>query len=576
VGVAELLDGFATALQPEYLVFALIGVTLGTAVGVLPGIGPAMTVALLLPLTYNLEPVGAFIMFAGIYYGGMYGGSTTSILLNTPGEASSVITAVEGNLMARSGRGAQALATAAIGSFVAGTVATILLSLVAPAIADVAVNIGSADYFALMVLAFTTVAALLGRSVVRGLVSLTVGLALGLVGVDSLTGQSRFTLGTEFLLSGINVVVVAVGLFAVGEALYVASRLRHDPPQMAEIGRLGWRAWLLPREDLRRSAGPWLRGTAIGFPIGTIPAGGAEITTFLSYATEKRLAARNKKRPSEFGRGAIEGVAGPEAANNAAAGGVLVPLLTLGLPTSATAAVILAAFEEFGIRPGPLLLESEPDLVWALIASLYIGNVFLLALNLPLVGIWVRLLQIPRPYLYAGILTFAMLGAYALSASTDQLILLVALGVLGLLMKRFGIPVTPAVLGVILGPLAEEQLRRTLTISQGDLSALVSSPLAVVLYAIAALAVVGPPVLTLLRRRRTGEAPEETPGEDIGVLERSLAGLPPTDEPESRVGDRADEPGEPDEPRGEADAGRPDAGEPDAGDDRGDRTPTPS
>ena len=492
-----LLDGFGTALQPTYLLYALLGVTLGTAVGVLPGIGPAMTVALLLPMTYKLEPTGAFIMFAGIYYGGMYGGSTTSILLNTPGESSSIITALEGNKMARSGRGAAALATAAIGSFVAGTIATIGLTLAAPALAELAVQLGDPDYVALTVVALITVSALLGSSVSRGLASLSIGLLLGLVGTDSLTGQQRFTFGLPVLGDGIDVVTFAVGVFAVGEALWVASRLRHGPLQIVPVG-----GGFMTRQDFRRSWRPWLRGTALGFPIGAMPAGGAEIPTFLSYAAEKKLS-RHKE---EFGTtGAIEGVAGPEAANNAAAAGVLVPLLTLGLPTSATAAVLIAAFQGFGIQPGPLLFENELDLVWALIASLYIGNVLLLVLNLPLVGLWVRLLRIPRPYLYAGILMFAALGGYALNGVTTDLWVLLAIGVLGYVMRRFGYPIAPAVIGLILGPIAEEHLRRTLAISQGDATALITTPFAATVYTLLAIGIVA----TLVLRRRAKRVLDE-------------------------------------------------------------------
>ncbi|HZA04272.1 MAG TPA: tripartite tricarboxylate transporter permease, partial [Propionibacteriaceae bacterium] len=334
--LSQLGSGFVDALTPINLLFALIGVVLGTAVGVLPGIGPAMTVTLLLPITYVLDPTGAFIMFAGIYYGGMYGGSTTSILLNTPGESSSIMTALEGNRMAKAGRGAAALGTAALGSFVAGTIGTLLLALLAPPVAQLAIMLGPEDYFALAVLAFLAVATVLGSSPLRGLAALCLGLFLGLIGTDVLTGQQRFTFGIPQLADGINVIVVAVALFAVGEALHVASRLRHGPVEvMSSSGRF------ITRQDFARSWKPWLRGTAYGFPFGALPAGGAEIPTFLSYATEKRLT----KHPKDFGRGAIEGVAGPEAANNAAAAGVLVPLLTLGLPTSATAAILLAAFQ---------------------------------------------------------------------------------------------------------------------------------------------------------------------------------------------------------------------------------------
>jgi putative tricarboxylic transport membrane protein len=490
--ITLLVEGFATALQPEYLLYALIGVILGTAVGVLPGIGPAMTVALLLPLTYTLEPTASLILFAGIYYGGMYGGSTTSILLNTPGEAASMITTIDGNAMARAGRGAAALATAAIGSFVAGTIATVALTLVAPTIAELAVQLGPQDYVALMVVAFLTVAALLGSSPSRGLASLAIGLFLGLIGTDTLTGQQRFTFGVPALADGIDVVVVAVGVFAVGEALYVASRMRRGPIPLTPVGKA-----FMTREDWSRSWRPWLRGTAIGFPIGTIPAGGADVATFLSYAAERKLS----KRKDEFGKGAIEGVAGPEAANNAAAAGVLVPLLTLGLPTSATAAIIIAAFQSYGIRPGPLLFQNESALVWALIASLYVGNVMLLVLNLPLARVWVKLLQIPRPYLYAGILTFAALGSYSVNASAVDLLLLLALGVLGWVMRRFGFPIAPAIVGLILGPIAEEQLRRTLAISQGDPSALVSSPFAIIAYG-SVLVLLGIGVYLKRRERR--------------------------------------------------------------------------
>jgi putative tricarboxylic transport membrane protein len=458
-----------------------------------------MTVAMLLPVTTVLEPTSALIMFAGIYYGGMYGGSTTSILLNTPGESASVMTALEGHKMAKAGRGAAALATAALGSFVAGTIATLALAFVAPPIVDWAVSLSAADYFALAVLAFCAVSTVLGSSPLRGLASLGVGLYFGLVGTDVLTGQPRFTFGIPQLADGVDVVVVAVALFAVGEVLYVGSRLRRGPVEVVPVGG----RWFT-RSDLRRSVGPWLRGTAIGFPLGALPAGGAEIPTFLSYAVEKRLAGE----PSEFGRGAIEGVAGPEAANNAAAAGVLVPLLTLGLPTSATAAVILVAFQGYGIQPGPLLLTTESALVWTLLAALLIGNFMLLVLNLPLVRLWVKVLQIPRPYLYAGILLFASLGSYAVNADPFDLLLLVGVGILGLLMRRYGWPVAPAVIGLILGPVAETNLRRAVAISDGDVGVLVESGFSRAVLAVAVASVVVPPLLRLAAHRRRGDSPQ--------------------------------------------------------------------
>jgi putative tricarboxylic transport membrane protein len=481
--LGDLAGGFATALTPEHLLFALIGVTLGTLVGVLPGIGPALTVALLLPLTYNFEPTAAFIMFAGIYYGGMYGGSTTSILLNTPGESASVVTTIEGFAMAKRGRGGAALATAAIGSFVAGTISTLAITFLAPYVAQVALSFQPADYFALMVLAFVSVTALIGRSLLRGLISLFVGLFVGLIGIDNLTGQARFTFGVPQLLNGLDIVVVAVGLFAVGEALYVASRLRHDKEEIVPVrGKL-----MMTREEFGRSWKPWLRGGAIGFPIGALPAGGAEIPTFLSYNLEKRL---NPK--AEWGKGAIEGVAGPEAANNAAFSGVLVPLLTLGIPTSATAAILLAAFQIYNLQPGPLLFQNSPDLVWALIASLYIGNLMLLVLNLPLIRLWVKVLSIPRALLYSAILVFATLGVYSVANSLVDVLIMYLIGVVGFFMRRYDFPVGPMILGVILGPMMEAQFRRALQISQGDLTVFVTRPISLAILVVALAALVGP------------------------------------------------------------------------------------
>ncbi|MGN9906030.1 tripartite tricarboxylate transporter permease [Phytohabitans sp. LJ34] len=485
--LSSLLDGFGHILTPMSLLIALIGVTVGTAVGVLPGIGPAMTVALLLPLTYGMEPAHAFIMFAGIFYGGMYGGSTTSILLNTPGESSSVVTAIEGNKMARTGRAAQALATAAIGSFVAGTIGTLLLVLVTPVMVTFAISLGAPDYLAIMLLGFIAVSAVLGASRIRGFAALLLGLVIGLIGIDRVTGQQRLTLDIPQLADGIDVVVVAVGIFAIGEALWVAAHLRRKADEVIPVGQ----PWL-GREDWRRSWRPWLRGTALGFPFGVMPAGGAELPTFLSYTAEKKLS----KHPEEFGKGAIEGVAGPEAANNASAAGTLVPMLALGLPTNATAAVMLAAFQSYGIQPGPLLLERESTLVWTLIASLFVGNLLLLVLNLPLAPAWAKLLQIPRPYLYAGIVFFASMGAYAVNAQPFDLFLLLTLGLLGFAMRRFGLPVLPLIVGVILGPIAERQGRMALQLSGGDLSGLIGGPVSYLIYTAIAVILLWP----LLRR----------------------------------------------------------------------------
>jgi putative tricarboxylic transport membrane protein len=500
----ELLgQGLLTALQWGNLLYALIGVTLGTAVGVLPGIGPALTVALLLPVTYRLDPAGSLIMFAGIYYGGMYGGSTTSILLNTPGESASIVTALEGNKMARKGRGGPALATSAIGSFIAGLVATLGLAFIAPWVVQFALSFGPSEYFALMLLAFMTVSAAFGDSTLRGLTALFIGLALGLIGIDQLTGQTRLAMGTPNLFDGISVTTLAVALFAIGETLaVVASRTSLNERIEAVKGSV----WMT-KEDWSRSWKSWLRGTAIGFPIGAMPAGGADVASFLSYSAEKQFS----KHPEEFGHGAIEGVAGPEAANNASAAGTLVPLLTLGLPTTATAAIMLAGFQQFGLQPGPLLFVSNATLVWGLIASLLVANLMLLVLNLPLIGLWVRLLTIPRPWLYAGILTFATLGTIGASASTFmigplptsfELGLLLLFGLLGYMLRRFGYPIAPVVVGLILGPMAERSLRQALQISQGDPTVLVHSWISIVLILLAIAAVIVP---MILRARGKGQ-----------------------------------------------------------------------
>jgi putative tricarboxylic transport membrane protein len=491
----HLIDGFGHVLTPMNLLFAFVGVVVGTAVGVLPGIGPAMTVALLLPITYGLDPTQAMILFCGVFYGGMYGGSTTSILLNTPGESSSVVTALEGNKMAKSGRAAQALATAAIGSFVAGTIATLLLVLVMPQVVSFAIDLGSPDYFAIILLAFAGAAAVLGSSRIRGFAALLIGLAIGVVGLDGVTGQQRLTFGIPELADGIDIVVVAVGLFALGEALWVAAHLRHKAATVIPVGQ----PWM-GKEDWKRSWKPWLRGTALGFPFGAIPAGGAEVPTFLSYVTERKLT----KHPEEFGHGAIEGVAGPEAANNASAAGTLVPLLAIGLPTNATAAIMLSALQGWGFDPGPLLIEKQPVLVWTLIASLFIGNTMLLLLNLPLAPAWAKLLQIPRPYLYAGILFFAAMGAYAVNGSSFDLYLLLIIGLLGFMVRRFGLPVLPLIIGVILMPIAEKHLRRSLVLSHGEASGLIGGPVSWVCYAVIAAVVCWP-----LIRRLTGRATKE-------------------------------------------------------------------
>ena len=484
-----LMAGFATAITPANLLWALVGCALGTAVGVLPGIGPAVAVAMLLPITAKVDVTASMIFFAGIYYGAMYGGSTTSILLNTPGETASMVTAMEGNKMAKNGRAGAALATSAIGSFVAGTFATVIVTLFAPHVADFAVKLGPPEYFMLMVLAFTTVSAVLGQSSLRGMTALFVGLAAGCIGMDQISGAARYTGGKMELLDGIDIVLVAVGLFAVAEVLYAAMYEGKVEESQNKLTRVH-----MTRRDWKRSWPAWLRGTALGTPFGCIPAGGTEIPTFLSYAAEKKLAKGEDK--AEFGtKGAIEGVAGPEAANNATVTAALIPLLTLGIPTSNTTAVLLGAFQNYGINPGPQLFTSSAALVWALIASLYIGNVMLLVLNLPMVGLWVKLLKIPRPQLYAGILIFATVGAYGMRQSAFDLFLLYGIGLLGVIMRRFDFPTAPVVVGMILGPLAEAQMRNAVAIGEGSWWIFLQRPMSLTLVIIVLAVLIIPRVL---------------------------------------------------------------------------------
>tara|TARA_B110000263_G_scaffold60946_1_gene52374 strand:+ start:409 stop:1908 length:1500 start_codon:yes stop_codon:yes gene_type:complete len=479
--------GFSAALAPLNLLLGLAGVIMGTAIGVLPGIGPALTISLLLPLTFGMDPVGAFILFGGIYYGAMYGGSTTSILVRMPGEASSVMTALDGHAMTRQGRGGAALATAAIGSFVAGTFATVMLMLMAPALVEVALGFGPTEYFALMMLALTALSGMAGQAPAKGAFATFLGLAIGTIGIDIQTGQARFTFGVPGLLGGLNVVIVTVGLFAVGEVFWHAAQPRtssEEPPQLGGPVRL-------TREDWRRSIPAWCRGTVIGFFTGVLPGAGATVASFLSYAAERRVS----RTPEDFGRGAIEGVAGPEAANNASAGGSLVPLLALGIPGSGTTAVMLAAFQMYGLQPGPLLFTQQSGLIWGLIASLYVSNVLLLVLNLPLIRVWVRLLQVPRSLLFAAVLVFATLGVYSLNNSVFDVVVVYVLGVMAFFMRRHGLPLAPTVLGVVLGPLLEQHFRRAMAISGGDPTVFFTRPISATILAFTVAVLVVPAIV---------------------------------------------------------------------------------
>ncbi len=489
--------GFAVVFSLTNVLFVLIGAVLGTAVGVLPGLGSAMAVALLLPLTASLDPVAALAMFAGIYFGGLFGDSIAGILMNTPGNSTAIASSLEGYRMARSGRAPQALATAAIGAFIGGIIATILVVFFSPAMADLANKFGPAEFFALAVFAFVAIAAVVSDSAVRGLAGLAIGLAIAMVGIDQPTGTQRFTFELRTLFDGVDIIVITVALLALGEVIHQASKV--GTPDDAELLATGGRPFLSKRE-FRQALPAWLRGTGFGVPFGVIPVGGAEVPTFLAYGTERALD-RNRSDP-QFGKGSIQGVAGPEAAGNATAGSAMGALLSLGLPTSATAAVLLIAFRQYGMQPGPLLFERNPEVVWALLASLFIAMVVLLILNLPMAPLWAKLLKVPKAYLYAGITMLAAFGVYAAASSTTDLFIMLGLGLLGFAMRRFDVPIAPVLIAVILGPLAEYSLRDAMGNSGNDLGVLVSSPITIALYVVLALGV----VWAVLRRRRAARA----------------------------------------------------------------------
>lgn len=476
----HLLAGFSAALTFKHLTMCFLGVLMGQMVGVLPGIGPAAAIALLLPLTFGADPTSAIILFAGIYYGSQYGGTLTSVLVSVPGESSTVMTTVDGYQMALQGRAGAALGIAAIGSFIAGTLGTLGLTLLAPPLAQAALAFGPPEYFALVVLGLTALAAV-GSSVLKGLVAGVAGLLIGTIGIDPQNGIARFTFDQTWLLDGVEFIVLTVALFGVGEV--VASCALGAARPVADV-----KSVLPTREDWRASRLPILRGSGVGFVIGVLPATGATIASFLAYILEKKVA----KDPSRFGKGAIEGVAAPESANNAAAAGAMVPMLSLGVPGSGTTAIILGALIMFGIRPGPELFTKNADLVWAVIASMYIGNVFLLVMNLPLAGLFARLLKIPYRWLYPPILALCIAGVYSQSNSVQDCWLLAGFGVLGWLMKRYDWSMAPMILGLVLGPLFESALRQSLTLSHANPAVFVTRPISAVLLALALFAVTAP------------------------------------------------------------------------------------
>jgi putative tricarboxylic transport membrane protein len=494
--LSRLAEGFGEALTVANLIFAFCGVLIGTLVGVLPGIGPVTAIALLIPLSFGLDPVSGLIFLSGIYYGSMYGGSTTSILIRAPGEVASVVTTLDGYEMAKQGRAGPALSTAAIGSFVAGTFSTLGLMLLAPALASVAIAFGSAEYFLLMLLALVMVSNLTTGSQLKALIATLFGLSVAMVGIDPQTSVQRFTFGVPLLSDGIDFALIAIALLALPEAFTnMAARTTNH----MEAQRIQGSIWMT-REDWRRSAGPYWRGSILGFLIGVLPGIGPSLASFLSYGMERRLS----KHPEQFGRGAIEGVAGPETANNAGVGGAMVPLLTLGIPGSATTALLLFVFMMYGLQPGPQLFDTNPELIWAIIASMYIGNVMLLVLNLPLVGLFAQLLKTPPAMLYSGVIAFSVLGAYALNFNVFDMLMLLGFGLVGYLMQRYGFPMAPAVLALVLGILAEQHLRRALSVSDGDLMTFVERPISLALLIFILLVLVLPPAIRLVRARQAG------------------------------------------------------------------------
>lgn len=481
---ANQLHGFTIALSPWNLLYAFVGAVLGTAIGVLPGLGPATTIALLLPVTYTMDATSAVILLAGVYYGAMYGGSTTSILLNIPGEASSVVTCLDGYQMARQGRAGPALGISALGSFIAGTIAIFLMAMVAPALARFALKFGPAEYSALVLCGLLMAVYLSEESILKGLLMMMLGLLLGMVGIDPVHGEERFTFGLLRLTDGINFILVAMGLFAVSELLVNLE----TPAGAADVFKTSLKGILPTKEDWRKCWAPLFRGTSIGFLIGVLPGGGAIISSFMAYAVEKKFS----KHPEAFGQGAIEGVASPEAANNAASTSSFIPLLTLGIPGNNAIAMLFVALMIHGIQPGPLLLTEHPNLFWGVIASMYIGNVMLLGLNLPLIGLWVRLLKVPYHFLAVLIVVIVMIGAYSLKNAAFDVGMIVIFGVFGYVARKNGFPFAPCVLAMILGRTLEQSVQQALKISGADLMIFIERPISATLLALIVLVLLIP------------------------------------------------------------------------------------
>jgi putative tricarboxylic transport membrane protein len=495
--LVHIINGFNVCLQPINLWYTFIGVFLGTIIGVLPGIGPSAGIALLIPVTYGMNPTSALIMMAGIYYGSKYGGSTTAILIRTPGEAASVMTTLDGYEMARKGRAGAALAVSAIGSFIAGSLGVVALTLFALPLASMALKFGPAEYFTLMMFAMTAVASLSGKSPAKGMLSTLLGLMIATIGIDLQSGQPRYTMGVAEFQDGVGFIVVVVGLFAVAEVFRgMEDMFKGTAPPMIRISGKLW----LTRDEWMRSIGPIWRGGVIGFIIGVLPGAGGTIASILSYTSEKRLS----KHPEEFGKGAIEGVAGPESANNSDTAGALVPLLTLGVPGGGATAVMLGAFIMYGIQPGPLLFQNRPDLVWGLVDSMYVGNIMCLILNLPLIGIFVRLLYIPSGILYPLIVAISVIGTYAINGSVLDLYLVLFFGVVGYVFGKVDIPVAPLVLSVVLGGIMEQSFRQAMTISGGNPKIFLGSTITVSLVILSLISIAVPILLPRLKKWKEG------------------------------------------------------------------------
>lgn len=484
-----IMTGFSVAFSLEGILFVLIGVFVGTFIGMLPGLGPISAIAVMIPLTYGMDPAPALVMMAGVYYGAVFGGSTSSILLNAPGISGTVATAFDGYPMAQQGKAGKALAIAAIASFTGGTVSVILLMILAPTLASVAIAFGPPAYFALMFLGLTAISSLSEGSTIKALISAVVGFMVVTIGIDPQTGTQRFTFGNINLLEGIDFLVVALGLFAVAEVCsLIINRKDKSLSKTQNIGSLK-----LTKKDFKEMRGPLGRHSILGFIIGILPGAGATISSFISYISEKRMS----KNPDEFGKGSIKGLTAPETSNNAATSGAFVPLLSLGIPGSGTTAVLLGAFLVLGIQPGPLLMTDNPEIFWGIIASMYIGNIFLLILNLPLIPYIARVLKIPRPMLISLVLMFSLIGVYSISFSTFDLYMLLGFGALGFLMRLFAFPAPPFILAFILGGMMEQYFRQSLTISNGSLMIFIENPLSLVLLILSLLSFAIP----ILRQR---------------------------------------------------------------------------